>query len=52
MSVWHDTIAVFGDVDVVLRAVIVTVCVHVVLHVVPSANDAGTGRLMEGITAR
>ena len=27
----HGTIAVFGDIDVVLRAVVVAVCVHVVL---------------------
>ncbi|KAI4887649.1 hypothetical protein NFI96_026195 [Prochilodus magdalenae] len=32
MTVWHDTIAVFGDVDVVLRGVVVMVCVHVVLR--------------------
>ena len=32
MTVWHDTIAVFGDVDVALRAVIVMVLVHVVLY--------------------
>ena len=32
MIVWHDTIAVFGNADVRLRAVILTVCVHVVLR--------------------
>ena len=31
MAVWHDTTAVFGDGDVVLGTVVVTVCVHVVL---------------------
>ncbi|KAI4878966.1 hypothetical protein NFI96_005638 [Prochilodus magdalenae] len=32
MTVWYDTTAVFGDGDVVLRTVVVTVCVHVVLR--------------------
>ncbi|KAI4875449.1 hypothetical protein NFI96_000526 [Prochilodus magdalenae] len=32
MPVWYDTTAVFGDGDVVLRTVVVTVCVHVVLR--------------------
>ncbi|KAI4879167.1 hypothetical protein NFI96_020398 [Prochilodus magdalenae] len=31
-TVWYDTTAVFGDGDVVLRTVVVTVCVHVVLR--------------------
>ena len=49
MTVWHDTIAVFGDVDVVLRAVVVTVCVRVVWN---SASDADTTRATHaGITA-
>ena len=32
MTVWRDTIGVFGDVDVLLRTVLVKVCVHVALH--------------------
>ncbi|KAI4890861.1 hypothetical protein NFI96_028195 [Prochilodus magdalenae] len=32
MTVWYDTTAVFGDGDVVLRTVVVTVCVHGVLR--------------------
>ena len=32
VKVRHDTIAVFGDFDVVFRAVIVTVFMHVVQH--------------------
>ncbi|KAI4905699.1 hypothetical protein NFI96_005142 [Prochilodus magdalenae] len=32
MTVWYDTTAAFGDGDVVLRTVVVTVCVHVVLR--------------------
>ncbi|KAJ8895447.1 hypothetical protein PR048_000780 [Dryococelus australis] len=31
LTVGHDTIAVCGDVDVALRSLVVTVCVHVVL---------------------
>ena len=31
LTVWHDTTAVFGDVDMVLRAVVVAAGVHVVL---------------------
>ena len=34
MTVWHDTITVFSDVDVVLRAVIVAVYVDIVLQMV------------------
>ena len=35
MTVWHDTIAAFGDVDVVISTVVVTACMDVVLR--PSA---------------
>ena len=31
-TVWHDSIAVLGDVDVALRAFVLMVCVHVVLR--------------------
>ena len=43
MTVWHDTIAVFGDGDVVLRAVVVTVYAHVVLC---GAAVCGAGTLL------
>ena len=43
MTVWHDSIAVLGNTDVVLRAVVVTVCVHVV-HAMVLALP---GRLMK-----
>ena len=46
MTVWHDTSAVFGDTDVVLRAVVVTVRMHVVMQ--SSANGAGTNRMAHG----
>ena len=46
MAVWYDTIAVFGDIDVELRAVLVAVYVHVVLH------RERTTLLMEDITTR
>ena len=32
MTVWHDTIAVFGDNDVVLSAIVLTTCVHKALR--------------------
>ena len=38
MAVWHDTTAAAGGVDVVLRAVVVMLYLHVVVQ--PSANGA------------
>ncbi|KAI4878496.1 hypothetical protein NFI96_008357 [Prochilodus magdalenae] len=51
MTVWYDTTAVFGDGDVVLRTVVVTVCVHVVLRGAAVCQWCCTNR-MEDTTAR
>ncbi|KAI4887277.1 hypothetical protein NFI96_021661 [Prochilodus magdalenae] len=48
MTVWYDTTAVFGSVDVVLRAVVLTAHMHVVYVVPPSANGTGTNRMTHG----
>ena len=32
MTVWHYTIAVFGKVEVVLRAVVIKVCMHAIMR--------------------
>ena len=48
MAIWHNTIAVFGNVALVLRAVVVTVCMNVDGVVLLSANGAGTNRMPHG----
>ncbi|KAI4883688.1 hypothetical protein NFI96_012391 [Prochilodus magdalenae] len=48
MTVWYDTTAVFGDGDVVLRTVVVTVCVHVVLCGAAVCQWCCTNRMTHG----
>ncbi|KAI4878578.1 hypothetical protein NFI96_032843 [Prochilodus magdalenae] len=48
MTVWYDTTAVFGDGDVVLRTVVVTVCVHVVLRGAAVCQWCCTNRMTHG----
>ncbi|KAI4875461.1 hypothetical protein NFI96_011984 [Prochilodus magdalenae] len=48
MTVWYDTTAVFGDGDVVLRTVVVTVCVHVVLRGAAVCRWCCTNRMTHG----
>ncbi|KAI4893927.1 hypothetical protein NFI96_004098 [Prochilodus magdalenae] len=48
MTVWYDTTAVFGDGDVVLRTVVVTVCVHVVLRGAAVCQWCCTNRTTHG----
>ncbi|KAI4892163.1 hypothetical protein NFI96_007743 [Prochilodus magdalenae] len=48
MTVWYDTTAVFGDGDVVLGAVVVTVCVHVVLRGAAVYQWCCTNRMTHG----
>ncbi|KAI4882605.1 hypothetical protein NFI96_032809, partial [Prochilodus magdalenae] len=48
MTVWYDTTAVFGDGDVVLRTVVVTVCVHVVLRGAAVRQWCCTNRMTHG----
>ncbi|KAI4891129.1 hypothetical protein NFI96_030325 [Prochilodus magdalenae] len=50
MTVWYDTTAVFGDGDVVLRTVVVTVCVHVVLRGAAVCQWCCTNRRTHGGT--
>ncbi|KAI4873562.1 hypothetical protein NFI96_026260 [Prochilodus magdalenae] len=47
-TVWYDTTAVFGDGDVVLRTVVVTVCVHVVLRGAAVCRWCCTNRTTRG----
>ena len=49
MTVWNYTIAVFADVDVVLRAVIIMVCVRADLYT-KSYQNIMTTYLIMGIT--
>ncbi|KAI4885584.1 hypothetical protein NFI96_026783, partial [Prochilodus magdalenae] len=46
MTVWYDTTAVFGDGDVVLRTVVVTVCVRALTRV-SNRVDSSPGRATE-----
>ncbi|KAI4901845.1 hypothetical protein NFI96_005950 [Prochilodus magdalenae] len=48
MTVWYDTTAVFGDGDVVLRTVVVTVCVQVVLRGAAVCQWCCTNRMTHG----
>ncbi|KAI4905564.1 hypothetical protein NFI96_000403 [Prochilodus magdalenae] len=48
MTVWYDSTAVFGDGDVVLRTVVVTVCVHVVLRGAAVCRWCCTNRMTHG----
>ncbi|KAI4880643.1 hypothetical protein NFI96_004778 [Prochilodus magdalenae] len=48
MTVWYDTTAVFGDGDVVLRTVVVTVCVRVVLRGAAVCRWCRTNRMTHG----
>ncbi|KAI4871343.1 hypothetical protein NFI96_026868 [Prochilodus magdalenae] len=48
MTVWYDITAVFGDGDVVLRTVVVTVCVRVVLRGAAVCRWCCTNRMTGG----